>query len=584
MLARALSITSRRVTLERLPKEGWDLLVIGGGITGAGIALEAALRGLKVALVERHDFASGTSSKSSKLLHGGFRYLEHGEIRLVHEALTQRNRLFQHAPHLARELTFLFPIYKEYGQSLNVIDAGLWLYDSLASTSSLNFKRIHRRMGARASVEAEPVLRLEGNKGALAYTDGLTEDARMNLETLKTAALWGAAIASYVEVTELLKSADGKVTGARLRDALGGQELQVHARRVINAAGPWVDALARMDDPEAKRRLKPTKGVHLVTRQFTDRALVIKSHEPAEAHLKRYMFVIPYYGRQLIGTTDTGASSEGGEDYLDKDVYASPAEVKYVLDTVNAVCPGANLAPDDVISAFAGWRPLIAPPDDRAESSISREHEIFTTPGGMICIAGGKYTTFRAMGRQVVDAAVKSLREDSPVSEAATRHGDEIPLAGGDLPTGSDLEAYVAYALQTYPDKDPGFIRRMVGRYGTSYRVVLSLIEADASLERPIEGLSPETPLWRAEVAYFVRFEMAVTLADVMQRRTRLDLLDAQQGLGACDEIAALMSGMLQEFEGWTEEARQRWVEREITAYRALIARERAVRTGAVAV
>lgn len=191
MLSRELSAATRRVTLERFAKESWDLLVVGGGITGAGIALEAALRGLKVALVERDDFASGTSSKSSKLLHGGLRYLEHGEVRLVHEALTQRNRLFHHAPHLAKELPFLYPIYDDYGESLSVMSAGLWLYDGLASTSEFRMGRLHRKLKAKETVEQEPVLRPDHLRGSLAYIDGLTEDARMTVETIKTAAAWG---------------------------------------------------------------------------------------------------------------------------------------------------------------------------------------------------------------------------------------------------------------------------------------------------------------------------------------------------------------------------------------------------------
>lgn len=581
MLSREWSVTSRRVTLERLPKEGWDLLVVGGGITGAGIALEGTLRGLKVALVERGDFASGTSSKSSKLLHGGLRYLEHGEIRLVHEALTQRNKLFHDASHLARELPFLFPIYDEYQDHLGLMNAGLWLYDGLSSTSEFRLGRLHRKLRPKETVEQEPVLRLEHMQGSLAYIDGLTEDARMTLETLKTAAAWGAAIASYVEVTGFNKGPDGRITGVTVRDRLTLETHGVFARRVVNATGPWTDRLSRLDDPNAKRRLKPTKGIHIVTRKLTQKAIVFKSHTPSDPKQKRWMFVIPYGERSIIGTTDTAhAESDPSDQYLDEDVYATPEEIAYVLAAVNVVCPGAALKPEDVIATFGGWRPLIAPSDeDVRESEISREHEIFFTPSGMIGIAGGKYTTFRAMARQVVDVAVKSLREELVLPDLNDRHADEVPLSGGDMPSG-DFETYLGYAIEQHQGVEPGLIRMLLGRYGTNYRIVLSLMDADRMLDRPIAGLSPETPLLRAEVAYFVRYEMAVSVQDVMMRRSRLNLLDETQGLEAVDEIAAVMSGCLQALEGWTEEARACWMVREVAAYRDEVAKARRKASG----
>lgn len=580
MLSRELSATSRRVTLERLSKESWDLLIIGGGITGAGIALEGALRGLKVALVERSDFASGTSSKSSKLLHGGLRYLEHGEFRLVHEALTQRNKLFHHASHLAKELPFLFPIYDEYGDSLALMNAGLWLYDGLSSTSEFRMARLHRKLRPQETVEQEPGLRLEHMKGSLAYIDGLTEDARMTVETLKTAATWGAAIANHVEVTSFNKGPDGKVTGVMVRDLLSHETHSVFARRVVNATGPWSDRLARLEDPDARPRLKPTKGVHLVVRKITDKAIVLKSHEPEDPKKKRWMFIIPYGERTIIGTTDTAHAEDGTDRYLDEDVYASPEEIAYILASANDICPGANLKPEDVIASFAGWRPLIAPPGEGvSESEISREHEIFFSKAGVLGIAGGKYTTFRSMARQVVDMAVKSLREEAWLPELANRHADEVPLSGGDIP-GGDFDRYLSYAMDTHPEIEPGLVRMLVTRYGTNYLIVLSLMQADRGLDRLVVGLSPETPLLRAEVAYFVRYEMAVTVSDVMMRRTRLNLLDAHQGLEAVDEIAAVMSGCLQTLEGWTEEERMQWVNDEVHRYQVEIEKGRAIAVG----
>lgn len=564
-MSREWSALSRQTTLERFGKESWDLLVIGGGITGAGIALEAALRGFKVALLERNDYASGTSSKSSKLLHGGLRYLEHMEFGLVREALTQRNKLFKHAPHLAKELPFLFPIYRENGDNLGIIDIGLWLYDSFSSLSDFHRSRLHRRMKPYEAKAQEPALRAEGLQGALAYVDGLTEDARMVVETLKTAVRWGAATANYAEVTAFEHGPDGKVSRVLVTDRLSGVTLTVHARRIVNAGGPWVDKINRLDDAEAPRKLKPTKGIHIVTRQVTDRAIVIKSR-PTDGK-RRWMFVIPYYGRSIIGTTDTAHAADPEDRFLDEDVYATPEEIRYVLEATNDAIPGAHLTEADVIATFGGWRPLIAPPESMAESDISREHEIFQTPSGLIAIAGGKYTTFRSMARQVVDFTTKVMREEGWVPDTNRRHSDELPLEGGDLPVES-FEDYLAYSVRQHPGVEASLIRRLVERYGTNYRQVLALVEGDRSLDREVAGLSPESPLLRAEVAYMVRFEQAMTLNDVMMRRTRLNLLDAHQGLHAAEEIALTMSLTLQGMIGWDESYRQTWANREVEAYR----------------
>jgi glycerol-3-phosphate dehydrogenase len=572
-LAREWSALSRQTTLERLGKESWDLLIIGGGITGAGIALEAALRGFKVALVERDDYASGTSSKSSKLLHGGLRYLEHMEFKLVKEALTQRNKLFKHAPHLAKELSFLYPIYRENGDSLGVMDAGLWLYDSFSSLSAFQRSRLHRRIKPKEAITQEPALRQDGLKGALTYVDGLTEDARMVVETLKTALRWGAAVANYAEVTSFQHGPDGKVSRVHVTDRLSGMEITVHARRVINAGGPWVDRINRLDDPDAAKRLKPTKGIHIVTRQVTERALVIKSRP--EDGKRRWMFVIPYFGRSIIGTTDTAHPDGSDDHYLDDDVYASPDEIRYVLDAANDAIPGANLTEADVIATFGGWRPLIAPDADVSESDISREHEIFETPSGIIAIAGGKYTTFRSMARQVIDFTATTMREEGWVPESKRRHSDDLPLEGGDLPTES-FEAYLNHSIRQHPALESSLIKRLIDRYGTNYRQVLALFEADRGLDREVGGLSSEASLLRAEVAYMVRFEQAMTLSDVMMRRTRIHLLDADQGLRAADEIALTMSQSLQALIGWDEAYRQRWADREVESYRQEVARGRA--------
>jgi glycerol-3-phosphate dehydrogenase len=327
-----------------------------------------------------------------------------------------------------------------------------------------------------------------------------------------------------------------------------------------------------MDDPAAVPKLKPTKGIHIVTRQVTDRALVIKSRP--EDGKRRWMFVIPYYGRSIIGTTDTARPDSDDDRYLDDDVYANPEEIRYVLDATNDAIPGANLTEADIIATFGGWRPLIAPPEKTSESDISREHEIFETPSGIISIAGGKYTTFRSMAKQAVDFAAKTMREDGWIPDAKRRHSDDLPLEGGDLPVDS-FEAYLDYSVRQHPNVEASLIKRLVERYGTNYRQVLALIDSDRGLDREIAGLSPEVPLLRAEVAYMVRFEQAMALSDVMMRRTRINLLDADQGLRASEEIALTMSQTLQALIGWDEAYRQVWTNREIEAYRQEVRRGR---------
>src|SRR5579884_3331210 len=366
---------ARHAALAALAAGPFDLLVVGGGINGAGIARDAALRGLRTALVERGDLGSGTSSASSKLVHGGFRYLEQGHIRLVLQACRERERLRRLAPHLVRPQRFLFPVYAGGPVSRAKLALGLWAYDLLAGWWQVHR---HRMLSAAAVRRVEPALRTEGLRGGGLYWDARTDDARLVLETALAAAEAGAVIVSYAEVTGFLKEA-GRIVGARVRERLGGNELDVRARVVVNASGPWMDAVATLDEP-GPPRLRLTKGVHLV--------------------------VIPWGEHALIGTTDT--DQPGGPD---APCTVEPDDVAYLLETVNHYFPAARLAPADVVSAFAGLRPLVAPEPGRRflPSDVSREEAIFVSRAGLISLAGGKLTTYRLVAAEVVDRVIAAL-------------------------------------------------------------------------------------------------------------------------------------------------------------------------------
>jgi glycerol-3-phosphate dehydrogenase len=520
----------RQTALDALERERFDLLVIGGGINGAGIARDAALRGLRVALVEQSDFASGTSSRSSKLIHGGLRYLEQGEVRLVLEATRERERLRRLAPHLVRPMRFVYPVYADAAVGRVKLAAALWAYDLLAGIRNV---RRHRMLGAAATHRAEPMLRTEGLRGAGEYWDCWTDDARLVLETLLSARDEGAVAVSYARVVELVKEAD-RVVGARVSDRLGGRKLVVRARAVVNAAGPWVDAVTAMDAP-APQRLRPTKGVHIVVpraRLGHEAAIVLHAVQD-----RRVMFVIPWDECSLIGTTDT--------DHPDGTMppTVEPEDVAYLLDSVNHYFPAADVHPRDVVSAFAGLRPLVAPPAgrDASPSAVSREQEIFVSRAGLITIAGGKLTTYRVVAEQVVDRVAERLIrtvDGRPIGRSRTA---DLPLPGGSTPP-ETLAAAAAASDGHGVARD--VIDHLAGRYGGRLDAVLGVVAKDRALGAPVMAAQPDP---RAEVVAAVEAELAVTLEDVLRRRTQLALFDPAGGIAVADEVAALMANRL----GW---------------------------------
>jgi len=549
------SYRTRQENLERLTTETFDYIVVGGGITGAGIARDAAMRGRKVALVEREDFASGTSSRSSKLIHGGVRYLETYEFGLVFEASNERRRLRRIAPNMVLPLPFILPIYRGAKNGFLKIMAGMWLYDILALFRNIQH---HRMLLPNDVLKIFPSLRRDGLTGAARYYDCSVDDARLTLVTLLSAHRHGAVIVNYTTVTGLVKEG-GKTRGVIAKDEINGRELIVRGHAVISALGPWTDSILRMDDPDARPIMRPTKGVHFLvprSRLGSDHALGYFS--PRDGRL---MFLIPWGDFSIIGTTDTDYKGNLSAVYADGD------DVDYILDAINAQFPGVNLTRDDIISTYAGVRPLVSEPGAHmTESQVSREHRIWQTPSGLLCIAGGKLTTYRSMAKQLVDVAERKLHRETGKPIAPDPHTDRESLFGtGEPGLQAGLETD---ALAMIGNRLPApVVHHLVRAYGPAYRSVVALLDEDASWA---SSLVLGLPYIWAEVVHAVRSEMALTVTDVLARRLHILTEDREQGLGCVQDVAALMAAEL----GWNAEER----ERQIAAYRQEVERTRAYR------
>jgi len=531
----------RAGALDRLGRETFDVLVIGGGVTGAGVAVDAAARGLRTAIVERDDWASGTSSKSSKLIHGGLRYLQQKEYLLVYENLAERQRLLRNAPHLVRELPFLIPLFGRDGvvnaTVAKAYSTALWLYDL---TGGLRIGKRHRRITPAEALRHFPTLRGDRLVAAFLYYDAQADDARLTLSLVRTAVLdHGAVAANHVAVTGLTKGQDGQVTGATLSDGT-----TVRARVVVNAAGVWSDDVRALDEATHPNSIRPAKGIHITVpahRLPCDIAGVVPVPKD-----KRSIFVVPWGDQTYIGTTDT--DYDGPID----DPQCTPDDVAYLIDAMN-VATSSELTPNDVTGTWAGLRPLVKSATTERTADLSRRHRVGVSGSGVVSITGGKLTTYRKMAADTVDVVVKrhSGRQRSPTKRLPIRG------AGG---LRQLREPGAADRLGT----TPAVLEHLLGRYGGDAPRVLALIDADASLgENLVEGL----PYLRAEALYAVREEMAVTLADVLTRRTRAQLRARDATALAAPSIARLVGPDL----GWdaAEQARQ------VALYQAEVARER---------
>ena len=526
-----------RRSLDFVDKGGvYDLLIIGGGITGAGAARDAARRGLKVCLVDQDDLASGTSSRSSKLVHGGLRYLEQLEFSLVFEAVSERRVLMDIAPHLVNPLGFLFPVYKSSRRGVFTVNLGMWVYDGLSLFRS---PRIHKNLNARKVAELEPALNQDGLRGAPLYWDCATDDARLTLETALDGAENGADVLTWNKVVGLLRDESGRVCGARVRDVIAGKERSVPARAVVNATGPWSDRTRAMGEGGHKKRLRPTKGVHIVVsseRLKVGNAVVCFHPEDG-----RVLFAIPWGDRTYIGTTDTDYQGDPA------DVCADGEDVRYLLAASNHYFPGTTLTPDDVIATWAGVRPLIGQEDAEDESAVSREHEIRVDPDFLITIAGGKLTTYRRMAAEVVDQAVSVLMLQGKLpAELGPARTDREPLPGArGWPADDDGEKVLAAVLEAGAGRiAEDTARNLAHTYGMRGVDVAARAAGD---QRLAGRLVPDRPEILAQVDHAVELELAETTRDVLIRRTQLFFRDHDQGLGAVEAVARRMAELL----GW---------------------------------
>ena len=496
--------------LVKLRTQSFDVLVIGGGIVGAGIARDAAMRGLRVALVEKGDFASGTSSKTSKLIHGGLRYLEHGRLGLVFESLRERRILRTIAPQLVWPLSLMMPVYRGDPRARWKIAAGLTLYDWLAWQDRLGGPRM---LSATKAREHEPWLAAEGLRGAGSYTDCQMDDARLCLANILQAIQFGAACGNYVKLLAL-EQAKGRLCGAAVEDVRTGQQFDVRAAVIVNAAGPWADTVRRMSDRTAGPRLAPTKGIHLVVPRLTTQPLFVQHRRD-----RRMIFVLPWGGDySLIGTTESSGIAD-----LDA-LRATGSEVEYLLEAVNRVLlPAHRLHGSDVVATFAGARPLLA--FSGSSTKASREYRLEIDQQGLVSVLGGKYTTYRLMAKQAVDLISRRLR---PTPERCLT--DQVGL----------LEPAHPVALNRWQDVTarlaPDLLARLLTRYGTGAFRILELLAFDPQLAQPV---CPHHDVLQAELVYAIREELACTVSDVLFRRTRM-AYSACQGLDLLSTITEL--------------------------------------------
>lgn len=539
----------READWHRLGAEPFDILVVGGGITGAGVARDAALRGARVALVEKGDFGSGTSSRSSRLVHGGLRYLEMYEFGLVFESTHERARLMRLAPHAVRPLPFVYPVYEGAKPGLFVLRMGMLLYDVLASFQTY---RNHRKLSPGRLATAEPALRQDQLRGGFRYYDCITDDGRLTLENVLGAEQAGALCLNYVRFDAAVVE-EGRIRGATLVDERTGRRTRVRAPVIVNAVGPWLNGLQPRSGSAQAPRLQPSKGVHIVVpreRLPVENAVVMKAVQDG-----RVVFCVPWGTATYVGTTDT--AWDGDPDA----VFADAADVAYLLETANHYFPAQALVPADVIGTWAGLRPLIAE-DGASTYHTSREHTVESDPRGVVFVAGGKLTTYRIMARQTVDAALALLRaRPEERAEGGPRRFGRCRTKRRPLPGGVGLrrrKARAAFeaAVRERSGLSLEAVRHLVATYGARAGRLADAIAADPSRGVPVMDGLPY--LW-AQIDLAADEEQAVHLDDVLVRRTHLFYKAADQGRAVAPAVAARLAERL----GW-DEARTR---AEVQAY-----------------
>jgi glycerol-3-phosphate dehydrogenase len=514
------SASSRLAVLQEMAGETLDLLVIGGGITGAGIALDASVRGMKVGVVEKADFGSGTSSRSTKLIHGGLRYLKQGEVKLVREVGRERAILYKNAPHLVIPAPMLLPIYQGGTYGYLASSVGLYLYDLLAGVERTE----RRKMLSRdETIRQEPLLKRDRLKGGGLYVEYRTDDARLTLDIMKTAVAHGARAVNYAEARQFLYD-NGRLTGVRVADGVSGRTFDLYATCVVNAAGPWVDELRRLDGSLAGKRLYLTKGVHLVVAY--DRLPVAQSAY-FDTPDGRMVFVIPRGTITYIGTTDTPYRHDIDQPRT------TVADRDYLLRAVNAMFPDVRLKPRDVLSHWAGLRPLIYE-EGKGPSELSRKDEVFHSPSGLITIAGGKLTGFRKMAEKVVDLVAQTLREREGRSFPGCTT-DRIVISGGERHGRERYEDWKREMLRLGVEKgvDRETAQEWLDTYGTNTLRIYDRL--------PGPPLTPEQ-LLRAQIQYAVEEEMTVHAVDFLRLRTGWTYFQLHKAEEQAERVVRLMA------------------------------------------
>jgi glycerol-3-phosphate dehydrogenase len=522
MFSSELSPEQRDAAVKALASEEFDILVIGGGVTGAGAVLDAASRGLKVALVEARDLASGTSSRSSKLIHGGLRYLEQYDFKLVREALHERELMVSSlSPHLVKPVGFLYPLHEKLKER-TYVGAGLALYDVLRG-----FQRAlpwHKHISGKKIAEIAPSLRQDIVTGAVKYYDAQVDDARHTMTIIRTAQRHGATIATRVEVDQLIK--DGKkVIGASVIDTVTGKKVKVSAKSVVMCAGIWSDEMHAKFGLKAGYGVTMSKGVHIVVPGNaikSDAGIILKTAISV-------LFLIPWGDKWIVGTTDTPYDGDRAQPH------ATSEDVQYILDQANKVLDPL-LKREDIIGVYAGLRPLVSNAKDSTTTKLSREHTTDRSAPGFVSIAGGKYTTYRVMGKDAVDLAAVDLRRI--VSESCT---EKLPIVGAD---GYFALVHQSAQIAAEYGLDEKTVVHLLNRYGSLISEVLELITNDKKLAKQ---LSPSLPYLKAEIVYAATHEGAMSVDDVISRRTRLAFEAPHAGIDLADEIATLIAPVL----GW---------------------------------
>jgi len=544
---------SRTEQIEKLTDGEFDLLIIGGGINGCGAARDAALRGLKVALVEQRDWGAGTSSRSSKLVHGGLRYLATFQLGLVRESTAERAVQTRVAPHLVKPVLFLMPVYAEHKYGLGFMNLGLWLYDTLAL---FRVPRRHRKYRRRKALALQPNLRAEGLRGALTFYDTATDDARLTLENGLDAEQLGAVTVNYARVTGLRRDEGGRVTGASVADVLGDRTVQVRARLTLNTTGPWTDRLLALTGDHPRPLLRSTKGAHLVF----DASRLPVQHAVALIHPtdQRPLFVIPWGAQVYVGTTDLDTDADPDR------IHAAAEDRDNLLEAINYYFPEARITPADIVSSWCGIRPLFAPDAEMSAqmsaSKVSREHVIREEPPGLLTMVGGKLTTYRLMAAELVDQAALLLRREGkpgpgiPVSTTRDR-----PLPGArSMRDQADLDALASRLARD--EKLPAAVAtHLANTYGSRAEAVIK-----SAAPGDLEPLCAPHPYVWAELDFAVRQEHAQTLEDFFARRTQLLLRDPEACLKLAGAAAARMGALL-DWDDKTREAQEADLVREVT-------------------